>query len=761
MHLQQTGLIRMMLFCLLLLCTGAVAAQTTISGSITDKSGQPIPGVNVVLKDTYDGATTDPEGAYKLVTDETGEQVLVFSFIGYRTEEQAVILQGQSIELSVKLKDNITSLNDVVITAGSFEASDSKVGTTLNFLDVVTTANANADITTAIRALPGAQQVGESEGLFVRGGDASETQIFIDGMLVDNFFYSSLPNIAQRGRFNPTLFQGTVFSAGGYSAMYGQGLSGALILESIDIPEKSETIASISMVDVGVGMQSVLKPEKLSVGFNYSYANLSPYYQLVEQTPEYYKAPEAHIGDVNLRAKLGKGTLKFYSYLADTRLSLGTQNIDSLELTDVFTLSNINTFSTLTYTADFNDKWSAYLGASYSYNDDDIGGELRNSQGEMRMLEEEPFAASSFTSRTIENLAQTKFYLTRTFGNGNDLKVGGEYLYSVDENDFDPKTDPAFSTEAVDHYKAAFTEANLYFSRRFVTRLGLRMEHSTLLQGDQFNIAPRFSLGYELSDRAQLSLAYGRYFQRPDEDLLFANAQNGTTYANSTHYVLNLQNIGNARKMRFEAFYKDYDKLFTFTGAPNTLGSLSNEGSGRAAGFELFWRDRKSVKNLDYWVSYSYLSAERRFNNFPTAVQPGFSSDHTLSLVAKRLIPEAKLQVNMAYRFNSGRPYYNLQYNATDNDYFIAEQGNTINFNDLSLSLTYIPTLNKPDAKVFSVLVLSLSNVLGSDQVFDFRFSQDGTRRQAVGLPATRLLFIGYFISIGVDKTQTIIDNML
>ena len=761
MHSKQTNRLRIILLCLILFCFGEVAAQTTISGSITDKTGQPIPGVNVTLKDTYDGVTTGSEGAYQLITEETGEQVLVFSFVGYRNEERSVVLQGDSVVLSVDLKDNITSLNDVVITAGSFEASDSKVGTTLNFLDVVTTANANADIVAALGTLPGTQQVGESEGLFVRGGDASETQIFIDGMLVDNFFYSSLPNIAQRGRFNPALFQGTVFSSGGYSALYGQGLSGALILESIDIPEKSETVASISTVDVGVGMQSVLKSEKLSVGFNYSYANLSPYYQLIEQKPEYYKAPEAHIGDVNLRAKLGKGILKLYGYLAGNRLSLGTQNIDSLELTDAFTLDNINSFSTLTYTADFNDKWNAYFGASYSYNSDDVDGRLYNRQGEIDVIKGEPFGASSFTSRSTENLTQTKVYVNRSFSNGSNLKLGGEYLYSVDENDFDPITDSTFSIQVIDHYKAAFTEANLYLSRRFVTRLGLRMEHSTLLQGDQFNIAPRFSLGYELNERAQLSLAYGRYFQRPDEDLLFTNRQNGTTYANSTHYVLNLQNTGNARKMRFEAFYKDYNKLFTFTGAPNALGVLSNDGDGRAAGFELFWRDRKSVKNFDYWLSYSYLSAERRFNNFPTQVQPSFSADHTLSLVTKYLIPEAKIQLNMAYRFSSGRPYYNLQYDARDNSYFIAQQGNTINFNDLSLSLTYIPSLNKPDAKVFSVLVLSLSNVLGSDQEFDFRFSQDGTRRQAVGLPATRLLFLGYFINIGVDKTQTIIDNML
>ena len=56
---------------------------------------------------------------------------------------------------------------------------------------------------------------------------------------MNNFFYSSVPNVAQRGRFSPFIFKGTVFSAGGYSALYGQALSSALILESIDLPEQS------------------------------------------------------------------------------------------------------------------------------------------------------------------------------------------------------------------------------------------------------------------------------------------------------------------------------------------------------------------------------------------------------------------------------------------------------------------------------------------------------------------------------------------
>ncbi len=115
---------------------------------------------------------------------------------------------------------------------GSFAASDTKrAATVLNSIDVATVGGGNADITAArAKTLPGAQQVGEQEGLFVRGGAGYETKQFIDGTLVNNPYFTSVPDIATRGRFSPFLFKGTVFSTGGYSALYGQALSSAVIL---------------------------------------------------------------------------------------------------------------------------------------------------------------------------------------------------------------------------------------------------------------------------------------------------------------------------------------------------------------------------------------------------------------------------------------------------------------------------------------------------------------------------------------------------
>src|SRR5688572_22615004 len=257
--LKKTELMRAVHGSLLLVIFSSLTlladAQVTISGTVKDRK-KPIPGVNIVLKDTYDGATSDSSGRFSFKTSEKGDFVLAASSVGYRAFEQKIKISDSPINIDIVLKEEVTELNAVTVTAGTFEASDKKkAAAVLDPIDIVTTASANGDITGALKTLPGAQQVGESEGLFVRGGTAAETKTFIDGTLVNNFFYSSLPNIASFSRFSPFIFKGTVFSTGGYSALYGQGLSSALILESIDLPERSSANIGASVLSVSGGYQ--------------------------------------------------------------------------------------------------------------------------------------------------------------------------------------------------------------------------------------------------------------------------------------------------------------------------------------------------------------------------------------------------------------------------------------------------------------------------------------------------------------------------
>ena len=120
-------------------------SQTTVSGSIRDGK-QTVNGASIAIKDSYDGATTDSAGKFRFRTTEKGEQIITVSAIGYKPFEQKIDLNGTSLQLLITLKEEISEMKAVVITAGAFEASDKKRATVLTSLDILTTASANADI---------------------------------------------------------------------------------------------------------------------------------------------------------------------------------------------------------------------------------------------------------------------------------------------------------------------------------------------------------------------------------------------------------------------------------------------------------------------------------------------------------------------------------------------------------------------------------------------------------------------------------------
>jgi hypothetical protein len=752
---------RISILALLLFIAYGIVAQTLISGSVKDSKGRPIAGVSIAIKDAYDGATSDSTGRFAFKTSEQGEKILQVSSIGYLPVELNLSIAGKEMSRDFILKEELSELKAVVITAGTFEASDSKRTTVLNSIDIVTTASANADVTSAIRTLPGAQQVGESEGLFVRGGTAGESKVFIDGTLVNNFFFSSAPDIASRGRFSPFLFKGTIFSSGGYSAQYGQALSSVLILESIDLPETSSASLGLSTVGLSSGYQQLAKNKQSSWGGSYSYTNLLPYFKVVKQKPDYFIVPEFHNGDINYRLKTSKtGMLKFYGYFNNSRLGVRSPDIDSLNLKNAFGLKNINYYANLSWKEKLSEKWRMNLGLALSTNTDKINNELQNQANRKEKLDRHPFASKNFYINSLANMAVMKAVFERKLKGLSAFRFGGEYFLSKDRSDFSNDSIRNLVTVIDDQLKAGFAEVDVYITNDLAAKIGTRVEHSSLL--NKANIVPRVSVAYKLADAGQASFAYGIFYQKPEASFYNRGYRMGNlAYAKATHYIINYQKVSREYTLRVEGFYKRYEDLLKTLPLKNSNDSLNNNGYGSASGFELFWRDRKTFKNVDYWLSYSFLDTKRDYLNYPTAMQPNFAAKHTASLVVKKFVSALKTQFNASYTFATGRPYYNIRYDGAANRYRIYDQGKTINYNSLSFSLNYLPNINKQGAGKFSVFVFSVTNVLGSKQVFGYNYSYNGMNKEAVTPTAGRFIFFGCFLSFGVDRSEDIINSNL
>ena len=742
----------------LLLINYSAQAQTNISGKILDNKNKALSGISISLRNTYDGTTTDSSGSYSFNTQEKGEQTLEASSSGYKSFEQKINLTGNSVTLNISLKELVTELKAVVISAGTFEASDQKRTTVLNPIDIVTTASANADITAAIKTLPGTQQVGETEGLFVRGGTASESKTFIDGTLVNNFYYSSEPGLAQRGRFNPFIFKGTIFSAGGYSALYGQALSAALILESIDLPTQSSADLAISYLAVGAGLQKLAKNKKSSWGISYDYTDLTLAFKLIKQKPDYFNVPVLHNLDANFRIKTSKtGMLKYYGTFSTTKVGFRYSDIDSVGMKDAFKLHNINMYHNLSWKEKLGTGLKLTAGFSYSTNKDEISNQFQNENNQKQTISNPVlFAFKNFDVATHGNYANAKVVIEKRLGGLSALRFGSEYNYSND------KTDIIFysgkSSESVkENIVSGFAETDIYITNDIAAKIGTRAEHSSLL--NKWNIAPRLSLAYKLSDNTQASFAYGIFYQDPEKRYLPSSAV--LDFAKATHYIFQYQKLTSSQTFRAELFYKKYQDLFKTANNTGKETAVSNKGYGDAKGFEFFWRDKKTIRNVDYWISYSYLDTKRDFLNYPSLIEPSFAAKHTASLVIKKFVTKIKTQFNASYTFATGRPYYNIRLDNINGTNKIYDAGRTKDYNSLSLSANYLPNIGQAKAKRFSVIVFSVNNVLGSTNIYSYNYSYNGLNKQAVTPPSKRFYYLGWFISFGIDRTESTINNLI
>ena len=734
--------------------------QVRISGKINDSKMKGVAGASIAIKGSYDGATSDSVGNYSFTTTENGVQTFEVSIIGYKTTESTLTISGLPILLNISLKELITELKAVVISAGSFEASDKNKGAVLNPLDIVTTPSANGDVTSAFKTLPGTQQVGESEGLFVRGGTATESKIFIDGNLVNNFFYSSTPGIATRGRFNPFLFKGTVFSTGGYSALYGQALSSALILESKDLPEKTEADLALTVLSVGGGIQHLSKDKRSSWGISYNYTNLALAFTFIKFKQDFFQVPVYHQGDANFRIKTKHGGfIKYFGYVSENKTGFRTNDIDSALLKDAFAIENLNTYQNISWKERMGNGWKINPSISFSTNKDDISNEVQDATNRKQVITDPLFYSfKNFTLNNKAKYAQARIVLEKKMKGLNAVRFGSDYFYSEERSTYTLYDGTKFNESVTDNLTAAFAETDIYLTNSIAAKFGTRLEHSAII--NKWNLAPRVSVACKFSDNSQASFAYGIFYQNPERKYL--PALTGIDYSKATHYILQFQKMNNLRSFRVEAFYKKYDGLYKT--APDHNGrevAANNNGLGEAKGFELFWRDKKTINNADYWISYSYLDTRRDFLNYPQAIQPSFAANHTASFVFKRFIMPWKTQFNLSYNFATGRPYYRIAYDHTQNKYFISDEGKTINYNSMSFSVNYLPNIGKKNPRAFAVWVLGINNVLGQKQVFNYNYSYDGSRKEPVTSPSKRFAFLGCFLSFGIDRTQDAINLVL
>ena len=702
-------------------------SQNNISGKVVDEKGKPVSGANVYIEGTYDGTTSSETGDFTFETNSKGTQILVVSFLVFETSKTTIDVANFK-NRTIKLKDNVNALDAVVITAGTFEAGGKAKVSVLKPLDIVTTAGSAGNIIAALQTLPGTQNVGEDGRLFVRGGDASETQTFVDGIRVSQPYGATTQNLPTRGRFSPFLFSGISFSTGGYSAEYGEALSSVLLLNTQDEPEQNKT--EISLMTVGLGAGNTQKWKKSSLSVNASYINLAPYQVAIKQNVDWNKPFQSLSGETVYRYNFNSGFLKLYAAFDSSKFDINQENSNTPQKIRV-ELNNTNFYFNSSYKGVFGSNWQITSGLSYGYSKNKIKLDVDNVAND-------------------ENDAHLKLKLKKSFSDRVKLSFGADYFVTKFDEEYNPKNGSSAILGYNSNIAAVFTEADIFFSKKIVAKVGFRASNNQLL--DEIAIAPRISLAYKIAKSSQISMAYGDFTQTPNVDYIKYSKFHQFESEKSSHYILNYQYNKNGKTLIAEAYYKDYSNLVKYDTPTIQYNSIfNNSGFGYAKGVDLFWRDGTTFKNLEYWISYSYIDSERDYKNFPTQATPSFIANNSLSVVTKYWISDWKSQIGFTNSFSTGRPYNNPNETQFMN-------GKTKSYNNLSFNWAYLLSQQK-------ILYFSVSNVLGAQNVYGYDYAKNPNsngvyNRTAITPTADRFFFVGFFWTISNDKKDNQLKNL-
>ena len=241
----------------------------TISGYVSDEKGEMLIGVNIYIPGTTHGAVSNTYGFYSLTLPRTTYSV-VYSFIGYETYETNIKLD-RDIRLNVIMKPESHEIQEVLITA---ERKDKNIqdiamgNVTLQAKTIKKIPNlmGETDIIKSIQLLPGVQiSVEGSSGFYVRGGNADQNLVLLDGATVYNpshlFGFFSV--------FNGDAIKNVELLKGGIPAEYGGRLSSVLDVRMKEgNTQKIHGNAGIGLISSRLTLEGPIQKNKVSFLFS-------------------------------------------------------------------------------------------------------------------------------------------------------------------------------------------------------------------------------------------------------------------------------------------------------------------------------------------------------------------------------------------------------------------------------------------------------------------------------------------------------------
>ena len=729
-----------LLFCICFPLPILAQSKAFVQGQVVDETERPMAFVNVQIIDTTDGAVTGSDGRFAFSTRHLGPRDLSASFIGFEPTQQPLHLTaGDTTTVRLVLRRVLIELGETVVTVSTYTTGEDET-VTLAPLDVVTTPGASADIFRAFKTFPGVATVDDGAGLFVRGGDVSETVILLDQATVVHPYKYESPTGGAFGTIPPFMVKGTAFSTGGFSARYGNALSAVLSMESQSMPTQWSYTIGLGLAAGSVGLDMPLVSDKLGLRFtgNLSFSDLM--LRVNGHRDAFITTPQGHDGNLNLMYQYSPtGRLKFFSFNAGDRLGVRVaapsfnsfyqgntdRDLHNLQWTDVLASWSIQTSASLTrYTT-------------------------RRQLGNLDLI-----------PRDLTGKIRTDW--ERVLGSFGILCLGAEvehsdnrFVGSIPQGDIlDPEAE-VFELDS--SYGArrsgAYFEVDFKPVRRIVANVGMRADHHNLSDG--FVLDPRLSARYQFSEDTNARLAWGIYHQFPAPFEYNPTSGNpNLSPQRAQHWIGGLHHERGQLLVRLEAYYKPYRNLVLDDAELN----LANAGRGRASGVDFFCKYGAFLNTrLSGWMAYSLLRSRRlqvrhlEFEMIREEAPSPFDITHNLTLVTKMQIVRT-LSGGLTMRYATGRPITPIvgAVPVIDKSYYLPIEGpvgseRLPSFQQIDAQLSYVHFFGSGHQAVF---YLAVNNLLSRANVLDYDYSIDYTQHQPRTTLFRRSIYFGTTVSM-------------
>lgn len=634
----------------------------TVLGKVVNYKGEPLEFVNVTIKGTSIGTSTNQYGQYSLNVPANQQLTVVYSSIGFSVRSEFIMLKlGQHKNIDIQLEPVSQALDQVNI-------EDKQVRkTTLTRLNPKLTTilpDATGSIEAMIKTLPGVSSNNELSSQYsVRGGNFDENLVYVNDVLIYRPFLVRSGQQEGLSFINSDMVSSVLFSAGGFESKYGDKMSSALDIKYRKPTEFGGSV-SASLLGANIMLQGDSKNHRFThiSGFRYKTTKyvLNSLETKGDYDPVFFDFQTYLTYNISQKLEIsfiGNIALNNYTFIPTTReTKFGTID-ESYKLTMYFDGQEVDKFETYTgalslaykVTDNLNLKLitSAYstiesetftIQSQYFLNqlDTELGSETMGDsianvgvgtgiESARNYLDAQVF---SIEHRGIwskpNNLFQWGLRAERSYINDN-LK---EYVL-LDSADYSlPLCDTALLVKQ--SYKArnninankftAFAQNTYSFNFQNVDvdiNAGIRAHYWGF--NNEIVISPRFSLSVVPKWQSDFlfRFAAGYYYQPPfykELRLRDGSLNNNIKSQKSVHFVLgsdyNFKAWNRPFKLVTELYYKILDNLITYqVDNVRIIYSGKNDANGYAMGFDMKVNG-EFVKGVDSWLSLSIMKTE-------------------------------------------------------------------------------------------------------------------------------------------------------